>query len=379
MAKNISSNLTMEELLASQTKKLIRLFRGQQVEGIVVSINDKEIILDLGAKAEGVLAKRELTEEQAKDLKEGDKLKVFVNLVENESGQAVVSLQRQVQRHLEGEHVLRNRAHLRGGKPRSGKFVDWNRFIQAQNQKSRLQGVVVEVNKGGLIVEVWGVRGFLPNSQVGFELMTKAGEGMENLIGQILSLTVIEVDGTNNKLIFSQRGQISDDIKVQLKKFKSNQKTSGKIVAVLPFGLIVNVAGMEGLVFISDVAWEKIDDLSQMFKVGQEITVVVMGVDEELGRLNLSIKQLFDDPFIKLAEKYPPDEVVKGEVTNISEVGVSVKLEDSVAGLLPSSKIGSNIYEVGKVANFLVDSLDARERRVNLTPFVTSTEGLIYK
>lgn len=366
----------MEELLASQTKKLITIFRGQQVEGEVVAITDKEITLDLGTKSEGVITTREIPQPQLKDLKVGSKLKAFVYMLENEHGQVVLSLQKQVSAgRLEG-----GKTHLRSGKPRGGKRIDWSKFIQAQNQKSKLQGTVLEVNKGGLIVEAGGARGFLPNSQVGFELLSKAGEGMDSLIGQDLTVTVIEVDADNNKLIFSERGQVSDEIKEKIKGFKASQKVSGKIVAILPFGLVVDVLGAEGLVFISDVSWEKIEDLSKQFAVGEELEVLVSGLDTDLGRLNLSIKQLTEDPFERSAEKYPLDEVVKGTITEVLSSGVAVKLEDSIEGFLPAAKMNPDtVYEVGKSLTLLVDSVDSQKRRINLAPFVTSTAGLIYK
>ena len=114
--------------------------------------------------------------------------------------------------------------------------------------------------------------------------------------------------------------------------------------------------------------------------MGQSIEVVVIGIDEELGRLNLSIKQLSEDPFSLVAEKFPTDEVVKGEILNVSEAGVSVKLAEGVEGLLPAAKMEANVnYEVGQTITVLIDSVDVRKRRINLAPFVTSTEGLIYK
>lgn len=372
---NSNHTITMEELLASQTKKLITLSRGQQVEGVVVSISDKEIILDLGAKSEGVLQAREM---EGKEMKVGDKIKVFVTQTDNESGQVVVSLQKSL-------GLFSDRG--RGGHGRQGHFrgIDWTRFQQAQSQKTRLQAAVLEINKGGLIVEVDGTRGFLPNSQVGFELISKSGQGMDALIGQTLALTVIEVDSSNNKLIFTQRGQVTDEVKEKLKAFKNGQKVQGKVVAILPFGLVIDVLGTEGLVFISDASWERVEDLSTEFKTGQELDVVVIGIDIDLGRLNLSIKQLSDDPFSKLSEKFATDEVVKGEITNVSEAGVFVKLADpaggasGVEGFMSLSVAGSGTYEVGKSMSFLVDNVDAKRRKVNLAPFVTSTAGLIYK
>lgn len=356
----------MEELLASQTLKISSLYRGQEVTGEVVAFTDKEITLDLGTKSEGVLQKREVKQE----VTIGDKLKAFVAMSENEHGQVVLSLSPQSRLTTSSS---------RGGSHRS----DWSRFSQAQSSKAKLKGTVMEVNKGGLIVEADGVRGFLPNSQVGFELLSKtngkSSGGMETLVGQTLSLTVIEIDQTNNKLIFSQRGVVSEDIKLQLKSFKVGQKNTGKIVAILPFGLVVDVSGVEGLVFISDVSWEKIEDLSALFKKGQEIEVQVTGIDGELGRLNLSIKHLQEDPFAKLAEIYPADEVVKGEIISVNETGVIVKFKDGVEGLLPVSKMGSGSFEVGKSVTLLVDGVDSRKRVVNLAPMITSTEGLIYK
>lgn len=363
----------MEELLASQSPKKTTLFRGQEVEGEVVSISDKEVVLDLGTKSEGVVSSREIPSEKLQSLKLGDKLKAFVYMQENENGQTVLSFERQaLAARIE---VARSRA--RGGSTR--RSTDWSKFTAAQKQKSKLQGKVIEVNKGGLIVEASGTRGFLPNSQVGFELMSKSGAGMDNLIGQDLTVTIIEVDANNNKLIFSQRGQVSEATLKNLKEFKKDQKVEGKIVAILPFGLVVDANGAEGLVFISDVSWEKQDDLSKIFTVGETIEVLVLGLDEELGRLNLSIKQLIEDPFTKLVDKFPADEVVKGEITNLSEAGVTVALE-GVEGFLPVSKMnGDTKYEAGKSMSFLVDSVDAQKRRINLAPFVISTAGLIYK
>lgn len=354
------SNSIMEKLLASQDKKIVNLFRGQQIEGTVISLTEKEATLDLGSKSEGVLQRREVH-----DLKIGDKIKVYIAQTENESGQVVLSMAPQMRIMSSG----------RGG----SRGASWNRFSQAQSQKSKLSGKVLEVNKGGLIVEIEGTRGFLPNSQVGFEMMSKAGQGMENLIGQNLSLTVIEVDQNNNKLIFTQRGQVSQEIKDKLKQFKSGDKVKGSIVAVLPFGLVVDINGVEGLVFISDVAWEKVEDLTALFKIGEELEVKILGSDEELGRLNLSIKQLIEDPFTKITQKYPTDEVVKGEIMGVSDAGVTVKL-DSAEGFLPANKMENGAsYEVGKSMNFLVDNVDGNRRKVNLAPFVTTTSGLIYK
>lgn len=354
---------TMEELLASQPK-LITLYRGQEVEGEIVTKNERELVLDLGAKAEGVISMRDIPSSKQDSLKVGDKIKAFVIVVENESSQAALSLNPVV----EIKSV------------RGPKGSNWGKFQTAQNQKSKLSGKVIEVNKGGLIVEVSGVRGFLPNSQVGFELLNKASKGMEGLIGQDISVIVIEIDTINNRLIFSQRGKLEELVLKRLEGFKNGQKVSVKIVCILPFGLVVSVYGAEGMVYVSDVSWEKIDDLNSFFKVGQEIEAMVLDVNRELGKVNLSMKQLMEDPFIKAAKQFSPDEAVKAEVMTVSETGVVFKLASGVEGFLPSAKMEPDTkYEVGKQITLLVDSVDARRRKVNLASLVTSTAGLIYK
>lgn len=358
-----SNTSIMEQLLASAPQKLVSLSRNQEVLGEVVAITQKEVVLDLNSKSEGIIPKKEFGG-QISDLKIGQKIKAYVLEVENESGQTVLSL---------------NPTQLKASRKRRG-GTSYDNFIQAQKQNRELTGVIVEANKGGLIVEVSGQMGFLPNSQVGFDLLSKISKDSSDLIGQSIKLNVIEIDEENNRLIFSQRTKLSDDYKKQLEEFKNKEQVTGKIVAILPFGLVVNVEGLEGLVFINDVAWEKMDDLNTNFKVGQEIEAKVTGIDLELGRINLSIKHLSKDPFGEISKKFQPDDVVKGEVTSVTDVGVVMKLEGGVEGFLPISKMpAGQSYSTGNTISLLVDSVDLQRRRINLAPVITSTEGLIYK
>lgn len=358
------TNSIMEQLLASAPQKVVSLSRNQQVLGEVVAITPKEVILDLNSKSEGVIAKKEFSQDQAANLKIGQKIKAFVSEIENESGQTILSL-RPTQ-----PKPSRKR---RGG-------VSYDNFIQAQRQERELSGLVVEANKGGLIVDVSGTTGFLPNSQVGFDLLSKISKDPSDLVGQQLKFKVIEVDEGSSRLIFSQRTKLSDDLKNKLESFKNKEKISGKIVAILPFGLVVDVEGLEGLVFISDVAWEKVEDLNTIFKIGQAVEAKVTGIDLELGRINLSIKHLSEDPFEEISKKFQADDLVKGEVVSATDTGVVVKLEGGVEGFLPAAKMSvGETHQVGSMVNLLVDSVDLQRRRVNLAPMITTTEGLIYK
>jgi len=352
----------MEALMSSSFAQPIKLNRGEQVLGKVITITDTEIILDLGTKAEGVMSKKDLSSEQLADLKLGDKLEVFVVNPENESGQAIVSAQKQL---------------MIGGRKGAEISKKWQKFYNAMQQKSKLKGKVLEINKGGLVVEMDSIRGFLPSSQIS---ALSLAHGMDKLVGQDLSVMVIEVDPTNNRLIFSGRSEVSQEAKVNLDKLEIGQEIEGKIGAVLPFGLFIDLDGVEGLIFNQELSWEQVENPASEFKEGQEVKAVVIGKDEEQGKALLSIKRLSEDPFEKLVEDFQVDDVVKGTIKEVTQTGVSVALKNNMEGLLPATKMEQGVsYTPGEEKSFLVDSVDKAKRRINLVPFVTSTEGLFYR
>lgn len=356
--------LTMADLMASLDKKHITFSRGEQVEGEVVLISDNDIIVDLGSKAEGVLNKRDFLPEQLEGLKVGDKVESFVLIPENESGQVILSLFRAVQ----------------GGKRAEEQAKRWQKFITAQQRQTTLMGKVIEINKGGLMVEIDSstplrVRGFIPSSQVSLKSINNfTGE----LAGQELKLKVIEIDPGNNRLVLTAKAELSEDKKSKFIEVKVGDKVSGEVVVVAPFGLFVDIDGLEGIIFTTELSWN--DEEKPEVNVGDRVEAKVTGKDENLGRLNLSLRQMQEDPFVGLAEDFTVDDVVTGTVKEITSAGVMVALDKGVEGLVPAAKVDAgNSYTVGQKTNFLVDSIDTRQRRINLAPFLTSTVGLIYK
>lgn len=352
---------TMEELLASLSGKTLFLSRGQEVEGEVVALTDQEIILDLGVKSEGILNKKELPS-AGKEVKVGDKIKAYVD-TGSDSGQVSLTTQKQLPR----SSFSGNRRN-----------ISWDKFIQAQRQRSKLTGTVTELNKGGLIVEIDGTRGFLPSSQLGFQTIELTKEGKE-LVGQNLTVEVIEIDSDNNRLIFSQKGEAPEKAVKALESFAAGQKVKGEVTAVLPFALFIKSGESLGIVYNTDLSWEKNDNPGSLFKFGQTVEAVVINIDTQLGRLSLSLKALEEDPFTKVVEQYPVDEVVKGVVKSVSDAGVAVDLKGGAEGFVAASLLEGNIYQPGQETNFLVDSVDKSKRKINLAPFLTSTKGLIYK
>jgi ribosomal protein S1 len=347
----------MADLLAKQKPQPLNVTRGQELTGEVISITPYDITVDLGTKAEGVLYKKDVASSQVENLKVGDKIQVFVVHPENESGQVVLALQR---------------AQKSVGNPQK-----WVRVEEALRKGTILQGKGVEINRGGLVVEVSGMRGFVPSSQLS---LAKAANP-DALIGQTLGLRVLEVDPAANRLILSEQYTVSEDVLKKLKEFKEGSKVSGTISAILPFGIAVNLKdGVEGFVHIADLSWERTEDIAQKFTVDQEIEAQVLSVDESTGRVNLSLKALESDPFDKIAADYQIDDVVKGTVSKVNESGVYITLKEGIEGVMPQANLeAGSSYEVGQELTVIIDKVDVAKRRITLSPFITSTAGLIYK
>ncbi len=349
--------MSMADLMANQNKQIKSVQRGDEVEGTVITFIGGEIIVDLGTKAEGVFQKKDLSPDQLKNLKVGSKITATVIHSESPSGQVVLGLQKSV-----------------SAKPGSEKF---QKFIRAINSKQVFKGKGIEANKGGLVVEVDGVRGFLPTSQVSLS----QAANIDEMIGKDLELVTLEVEPNQNRLIFTQKTTMSEESKATLGSLKSGATVKGKVAAILSFGVFVSLEnGVEGLVHISELSWDKVEDPNTLFKVGDEVEAKVLSADEGAGRANLSIKQLAKDPFADKIKDIQAADVIKGKITKITQNGVNVLLKESIEGIVPSAKLsGEEGYEVDGEYSFLVDSVDNHKRRVNLTPFLTSTKDLIYR
>lgn len=360
--------MTMAELLAKQSAdwqiKPISITRGSEIEGNVISITDTEIVLDLGGKSEGVLSKKDLPLDKQNSLKIGDKISAFVVHSENDSGQVLLGL---------------NKAATSGkaGSKLAAAVTRFRKFQDALINKQTVKGKATELNKGGLVIEVDGIRGFLPTSQV---TLTQAAN-LDEAIGKELTLNVIEVDPSQNRLIFSQKQEISDELKDRLSKTKVGDIVEGEIAAILPFGAFVSLEnGLDGLIHISELSWEKVDDPNTILKVGDKVSTKVLSTDLSTGRVNLSLKQISTDPFQEQVKDYQTDDVIKAEITKVDSTGVTFRLDGSIEGFMADNKKDPDTeYEIGKSLNMLVDSIDSRNRRVLLAPFITSTKDLIYK
>jgi len=348
---------TMAELLA-QTKKPLKAWkRGDLVEGIVTEKSSRAIYLDIGGKTEGMVIDREMkaARDYIKDLQIGDKVMAIITQAENDKGYPLMSLKKAASERI------------------------WTEFEEKLRTKEVVNVRGREVNKGGLIVEIRGTQGFIPASQFAAQYQGK----IEELVGKDLPVKVIEVDATKSRLIFSERevseaGLLKEQEKI-LKKIKAGQELAGVVTGIMPFGLFVKVTlpkgkiAVEGLVHISEISWEKVDDPSKYYKQKDKVKVRVLAVDKNTGKLNLSIKQLLEDPWEKIAKAYPVDAKVKGVVTRLAPFGAFVILSPGVEGLIHISKIpAEKTINPGDKVDCYVESVDQEHRRMSLGLVLTA-------
>lgn len=349
---------TMEELLASMDGGFsLGLKKGDTVEGKVVSVSSREVMVDIGRKSFGIVAEWEL--EQVKDfashLNPGEQISAQVMNPENDVGYVVLSLRR-----TSSEH----------------------RWIQATALKESgedIQVNVLEQTRGGLLVDWHGLRGFIPSTQLEGNLASNPGQ----LTGKPLTVKVLEVDKAVNRLVVSQRASVMGVTpsaqREKIKKIKSGDTVKGTVSGVAPFGIFVDIEGIEGLVHISEIAWEKVENPATLYKVGNTVEVLVLDVQEAEGKLNLSIKRLTPDPWKNILDRYPIEATTSGKVVRQAPYGFFVQLEPGVEGLLHVSKITPGEEpKIGTEIDCVIEHIDPNTRKISLT-FVPTAKPVGYR
>lgn len=328
----------MASLLEKEEYQPKSITKGQVIEGTIVAITPKEMLLDVGAKAEGIISIRELDQDPS-TYKVGDKLISYVLEPEGEGGQVILSTKR------------------------AGSMRVWQNLGQALRNKEDLKVKPVEVNRGGLVVTYDSLKGFIPSSHLRIPLE-------EALAKSELIVKVIEFDKAFNKLVFSEKEtQRVPQRKTQdVDKLKEGEIYLGSITKVAPFGVFVSTSeGVEGLVHISEIAREKIADPGEIYKVGDEVKVKVLGIDHELNRVNLSIKQASSDPWETAHERYTPGNKLEGTVTKVISAGAVIRLEPGVEGIVNFAEGEDKpALEVGQKVSVVVESLSIETQRVTL-------------
>ncbi len=344
--------LTMEQLLAEEEHSIRSLAHGDIVDGTVVRVDPDEVLVDIGAKSEGVISNRELSArgEAPVVLNAGDQVKVYVVQPENEDGNVVLSL-----RKARAEGI-------------------WQAVALKESEGEILDAEVREQNKGGLIVNIMGLRGFLPSSQVARQF---SGNLME-LVGTKIPVKILEVNRKRNRLIVSQRAAQDEDRARQreelFEKLQIGDVVTGKVSGLTSYGAFVNLGGADGLIHISELSWDRINNVSDMLNVSDEVRVKVIKLDPELSRISLSLRQMSDDPWDTIEARFPAGKAVTGEVTKTKKYGAFLQIADGVEGLLHISELSwdhvertEDVLKVGEVVEVMVLSADKVRRRISLS------------
>lgn len=349
---------TMDELLALTGYKLRGVKKGDVVEGVINSVSPKEITIDIGGKTEGVVIDREL--ENYRDmlgaLKPGDKVVAQVIVAENDRGQSVLSLRRS---------IFEKR---------------WETLAGFQKSGEPVEVIFKEPVRGGILVDYGGLRGYIPQSQ----LDGATSKQLDKVANRKAIVKVVEVDKETNRLVFSQRA-ITDGAALAKQKevldvLKEGESVQATITGVVPFGafakLVVEKDGqkhdIEGLIHISEIAWEKVEDPGQYLKTGDTLKVKIIGIDAKTGKLTLSLKQLLPDPWEHVLDMFEKDSTVKGTVSRVSPYGIFVTLSPGVEGLIHISKVSPGEEpKVGDEINCLVEEVKPEQRKISLSMALT--------
>ena len=325
--------LTMEQLLSQGDLNLDQPKPGDMRTGMIASISDDEILVSIGAKSEGVIPARELegmsAEERAK-LKVGQDIQVYIVSPEGSKGIMQLSY------------------------TRSMEDDDWGKAEALLKSKEAYQGKVEGFNKGGLIVAVGRLRGFVPASQVSqTRRMRYKGDTPEQrwseMVGETLVARVIEVDRERRRLILSERAAAQESREALkerlLTEIKIGETRKGRVTSLADFGAFVNINGADGLVHLSELSWERVDHPNKMLSVGDEVEVKVISIDNERKRIGLSMRQLQKDPWEDNVEDYHVGQLVEGTITRLVKFGAFARIDDHVEGLIHISELSDERIE----------------------------------
>jgi len=367
----------LNNFLDDNSNKLKQLSRGDIVEGEVVdvNINNGVVIVDVGYKSEGIIAGRELKSDTLDwtKLQVGDKVLVYVVKPEDEKGQLILSIRRTQQASA------------------------WLSLENAKKNNEVVEAVVVESNNGGLIVEIGkGIRGFIPTSQldatrvyangvrqVGRDISSKVQKRLNSLIGEKIKTRIIELDREKNRIILSEKMVTqARDIEKRtetLKKVKEGDILEGTVSGITPFGVFVNAQGLEGLVHLSEISWDKVEDIGALYSVGDKVKVMVIGLSDGGKRVAYSVKRLQEDPWSKAISKYKIGDIVDGVVQKVVPYGAFVRIGEGLNGLIHISELSDklvkdpgDIVKVGQKVKVKILSISSTERHLGLSLKETS-------
>lgn len=348
----MAKTITMDELLADSTVKQIAT--GDIVEARVISVHKHQVWVDLGPNGIGLVIRREIG--RGTQLEPDQVINVSVVDSETEDGFALVSLRK------------------------AAKDKGWDDLQRVFEEKETIEVQPYDANRGGLLVELEGIRGFLPVSQLAAEHYPRvAGADKDEILQRLNSLTkiklkvrILDVSRKENKLIFSEKEAVRDDMQDKFSTLAVGDSVKGTITGVVDFGAFVNVSGIEGLIHISEISWDRVENPANYVKVGEQVEAKIIAIDKD--RLSLSLKQMSDDPWIKEVKNYKKGQDVEGKVTRITPFGAFIQISPAVEALVHISELGDDdgvdpeeVFKLNETKEFTILDIDEDGRKIALS------------
>jgi small subunit ribosomal protein S1 len=345
--------VTMDDLLKDIT--VDSLSQGDVVEATVTSVEKHEVWVDLGANGMGLVVRREIG--YGTEVEVGQQVPVSVVEPElDEEGYALVSLRKAV------------------------KDRGWEELEEAFTAGKTMTISAYDANRGGLLMQYEGVRGFLPVSQLSAEHYPRVAgadkdeilQRLNGLIKKDLKVRILDIDRKENKLIFSEKEAIREDMKETINQLNVGDTVKGTITGVVDFGAFVNVDGIEGLIHISEISWDRVENPNEYVKVGEQVEAKIVAIDKD--RLSLSLKQLQEDPWVQEVEKFKKGDSVTGKVTRITPFGAFIQISPAVEALVHVSELGKGddadpekVFKLNEEKTFKILDIDKDARKISLS------------
>lgn len=349
-----AKKLTMDELLASSEDSFKKIIVGDTVKGTVLSVKKHEVLIDLGAQGVGMVSRREAS--FAQNLQPGDEVSASVIDVEMPGGYVLLSLRKAV------------------------KDKGWDEIQSKLDNSETIEVTPFDANRGGLLVEYEGIRGFLPVSQLSAEHYPRVGSAdkdeilqrLNSLVGKPIKVRILDANKKENKLILSEKEAVRDGLAARFAELKVGDVVKGIVTGTVDFGVFVNVDGIEGLVHISEISWERVNNPADYVKVGEPIDAKIIAIDKE--RLSLSMKQLVEDPWVSEVADFKKGDKVEGTITRITPFGAFVQISPAVEALVHVSELGEGsdvdpekIFTLNERKSFKILDIDREGRKISLS------------
>lgn len=343
-------NFSNEEFMEQVKDSMIRIYPKDIVKGKVINVKDNEVFVDIKYRADGIIKLDEMSKEEAADptkaFYEGQEVDVFV--IKLDDGEGNVSL---------------STARVQGLK-------NWQKLLKAFEDNDVVKAVVTGENTGGLVVNVMGINGFIPASQI----TTYFVKNFKQFLDKELECRILSIDEKKKRVVLSSRILQEETLDKIWENLVPEAAVKGKVVRMVDFGAFVDLGGVDGLIHVSDISWDRIEKPADVLEIGQEVEVKILKANREKNRVSLGLKQLTEKPFEVFKRDNKVGDVVKGEVVNLLDFGAFLKLKEGVEGLIHVSQVSnehvekpSDVLNLGQEVEVKILEIDDQNQRISLS------------